>query len=191
MNKLIHNTQIKYPKTHWVFNWHSKFLIKIVSIDNFVFAVSLNPTDARGYRTIVRYISDNVNDIDNNIENTLNREYTYDETIALLTVTARFSECFKTYGLLPQIEIAGNNYNYFKDNKMFIGTKDEPCMLHSHIINRGIPYRCYIATDVPLLGPLPGDLFNMREGKIKWNTDQIASIIISLREKYDSLFESS
>jgi len=184
VGKLIYG-KINYDAHHWSLNSNEQFVIKYERENIYRFVIMLNPTDCRGYRLIVKYICNNY---DTNIKNTFNRKYTHEERTALLIVTSKFCTIIETFDLLTQIEVAGNNSHYFKDGITYIGTEKEPSMLHSHIICRGDPNHNYIGS-VKLRGPEPGQLFNMREGKIPWSYRDAEQIIITLDNIYNSNFQ--
>ena len=60
-------------------------------------------------------------------------------------------------------------------------------MLHGHLILRGNPESCLV-DGVPLRGPTPGNLFNMREGKTKWldgEIEKVAQVLaVNIRKWY-------
>lgn len=59
----------------------------------------------------------------------------------------------------------------------------EPSLIHGHVIGRGNPELCYVGA-VPLGGPIPGALFNMRGEsefdspmpKIPWTEEGFKSV---------------
>lgn len=141
------------------------------------YLVKVNPTDSRGFRTIVRLIEKNISDM----KNTLNRPYSLLEKQGLLHVMATvahvYDECFK---LVAQMEVAGNNAHDFRvcENKgdaksddkstgpvFILGKQSEPIMLHGHITGRGHTEHIYFPSILPeqkLGGPRPGQPFNGR-----------------------------
>ena len=175
----------KYDKNHWALCNDEKFIIRHIKENSYNFIVKLNPTDSRGYRTIVSYIG---NDADQNIENTFNRKYTHEERVALLVVTSKICTCYEYFDLITQIEVAGNNSHQFINSNTIVGTKKEPSILHSHIICRGNPEYNYIG-NVKLGGPIPGELFNMRNDKIKWSNENDFNVITKeINTIYDKVF---
>ena len=92
MNKLIYN-KIDYPSDHWAVSLQEsekKYFVRYVKEKSYNFRVMLNPTDCRGYRTIITYIG---NDSNMDITCTFNRKYTHEERVALLTVTSKICTC--------------------------------------------------------------------------------------------------
>jgi len=161
-----------YPKDHWAvlqFNNKDNNFICILKYEDMHFLVKLNPTDSRGYRTIISLIHDDMN-------STFNREYNLEEITGLMHICALCAYAFKKLKFVVQIEVAGNNSQKLEENNIVLGNENEPSMLHAHLICRGDPRHAYI-TDVPLKGPIIGEIFNMRgnsleEGnnkKEKWN----------------------
>lgn len=184
MSKLIYN-DFDYDTHHWSMNVDKQFVIRYEREDIYRFVIMCNPTDCRGYRLIIKYIG---NDDDTNIQNTFNRKYTHKERTTLLTITSRMCTVLEMFDLITQIEVAGNNSHYFKDGITYVGTEQEPSMLHSHIICRGNPNHNYIG-NVKLQGPEPGQLFNMKEGKIPWKYLDILQIKENLDNMYISIYE--
>ena len=55
MNKLIYN-KIDYPSDHWAVSLQEsekKYFVRYVKEKSYDFRVMLNPTDCRGYRSII------------------------------------------------------------------------------------------------------------------------------------------
>jgi hypothetical protein len=192
MDKLVY-APITYAENHWACQIPTEKIedfIVVVTKNNYSFLVKLNPTDSRGYRTIVQYIGHTsfksylCNKFKGltqySINETFNRPYTIEEKSALFAVTSEITQHYETLGLFPQIEYAGNNSHEFKNSIMYVGKHTEPSMLHSHIICRGDPEHSYI-DDVKLRGPIPGELFNMRDGKTKWEIDEMLKVSTKIR----------
>src|SRR5437763_1092589 len=133
MHKIIYNNFV-YNKNHWACNTSKNVdnFITLIDKNNFSFLVKLNPTDSRGYRTIIQFLG-KTNDVEN-INNTFNRSYTIDEKNALFSVTSEIASYYEKLGVIAQIEYAGNNSHEFKNNTLYMGKENEPSMLHSHII---------------------------------------------------------
>lgn len=130
--------------------------------------VAVNPTDSRGYRTIVALTDLSCP------RAVLNRPFTLSEQTAVLQMLGVVSHCFSlTTGLVAQIEVAGNNAHSIdaETGLVSIGVGDEPSALHGHVICRGDPHHNYIG-DLSLGGPPAGELFNMREGKRPWGSNE-------------------
>lgn len=189
MDKLVYNS-FSYSQDHWAVNVQEnerKYIVRYVSEGGYNFRIMLNPTDCRGYRTIITYVGNNLN---HQITDTFNRRFTNEERTALLAVTSKICTCFEEFELITQIEVAGNNSHTFSNGILYAGTEKEPSLLHSHIICRGDPLHMYIGL-VPLRGAMPGELFNMREGKIKWSGDEPEQIVNVLNNTYDLLFSNN
>jgi hypothetical protein len=184
MSKLVHNS-INYDDSHWSLKIDEQYVVRYVKERIYRFVIMLNPTDCRGYRLLIKYIG---NDNDMHIKNTFNRKYTNDERKALLSITSNICTVLETFDLITQIEVAGNNSHYFDNLTTYVGTEKEPSMLHSHVICRGNPFNNYIGS-VALRGPEPGQLFNMREGKIPWTYKDTLQIIVTLDNIYSSMFK--
>jgi broad specificity phosphatase PhoE len=167
--KLIYN-KFEYPKSHWIMEQ------KTPKVDGFVgytfmnghhYCIYLNQ-DARGYRTIVSLYDED------DIHNVLNRDYSLEERDGLLLVSSRVMAAYDQLGCVSQLQVAGNNSHSFDSSSgvIFAGSQKEPSMLHAHIICRGDPEYEYIDT-VKLRGPIPGELFDMRHGKVKWENNEM------------------
>lgn len=177
---------LSYHKSHWAMRfpvYSDENFIAILELDGIKITVILNDTDSRGYRMIVKLFDDE-------ISSTLNRMYTDEEYTALSTVLALLASVYREFGMTVNTEIAGNNSQSLVDTKCIqLGNELEPSILHGHVIGRGDPQICYIA-DVPLRGPMVGQLFNLRgesssqEGnqtKEKWQPgemERVASIFV-------------
>ena len=182
---------ITYPVDHWALkrpspedkNFVAEFLYDGNAMDLVRVGVKMNPSDSRGYRAIVVLVH-------NNMASTLNRPYTSDEVVALNLVLAVVSQAYTALGCLVQIEIAGNNSQWYDSatQTVIAGKSNEPSMLHGHLIARGKIDHQYVE-GVPLLGPVPGELFNMRgdsknsrgnEKKEPWLPGQIEKVALAV-----------
>lgn len=181
-------TVSEYKKDHWALQYPKSTdtnFIAILKINDVLMHVKLNQTDARGYRTIVTIVSDDM-------ASTLNRPYTRNEKRALQTALGLVAEAFEDAGCpIVQQQIAGNNsQSLTKDGKVQIGNEKEPNMLHGHVIVRGNPKKAYIG-NVVLNGPEPNVLFNMRgdgteegnKSKLKWNSEDMGTVATTILEK--------
>jgi len=182
MSKLIFR-RFKYNKNHWPIkmqNSENRFIIRNMNYKRYNFVVRLNPTDSRGYRTIVSYLGKN----NDQIEGTLNRKYAHEENCALQTIASKIGSCFESFDLVTQIEVAGNNCHEFINNITYIWTENEPGILHSHIICSGDQKNNYIG-DVILKGDEHGMLFNMCENKIKWSENESEQVVKTINIIYE------
>lgn len=168
MSDIVYHAK-NYPKTHWAYTKPTPDqddFVCIFMVKNNQFLVKINRTDARGYRTLVILIDDNM-------ENTFNRVYTFQEMNGLLNVASIVSYAYSSLGLITQVEMAGNTTQKMIDHKLSLGTNEEPSMLHAHVICRGDPDKNYI-DNIPLLGPEPGIQFNMHGiGKEQGNNTRV------------------
>lgn len=156
------------------------------------YAIYLNPTDKRGYRSIVRLI-------DNDRMNlTFNRTYTSSERIGLSLAMALVTEAYSRIVPIAQNAIAGNNAHSFdtQTGTVQLGTGKEPVFLHGHIFGRGNPDEKYI-DDVKLDGPVPGLVFDMRgqtfaelgnDKKIPWQTGEMTKVVRCLRTEIEAIY---
>jgi hypothetical protein len=184
--QIIYYPVSEYKKDHWALQFPKATddnFIAIFKINGVLINVKLNSTDARGYRSIVTLVAEDMTSV-------LNRSYTPNEKRALQLMLGLVGEAFENAGCcIVQQQVAGNNSQSLTiDGKIQIGNEREPSMLHGHIIARGNPTNAYIA-NVLLKGPNPNILFNMRgdgfeegnKAKLKWNLEEmniVASIIL-------------
>ena len=173
--------KVTYPPHHWALqrctakspNYVADFAYKVGDNISY-YNVKMNPTDSRGYRAIVSLA-------DADIASTLNRAYWNSEIDGLMSTLSVTSRAMSKLGGIVQVEVAGNNSHVFDPatGVTTLGTPSEPSMLHGHLILRGNPETCLV-DDVPLRGPTPGNLFNMREGKTKWLPGEIEKVAKAL-----------
>jgi hypothetical protein len=166
--KATHKVYAKfiYPENHFALSNGSKgeeFVIAryryrcCVTLREAHYLVKVNPSDRREYRSLVVLITSDQKDM----ETTLNRPYSLLEKQGLFYLLSLVGHAYNELDLEAQIEVAGNNAHDFKDGFFTLGKKNEPLMLHGHVIGRGDPSHEYI-TGIKLGGPSPGSLFNMR-----------------------------
>lgn len=193
---IVYN-KFEYPTNHWALHYPTRndnnFVARFKFGDTF-FAVKMNPTDSRGYRCIVALV-------DKDMSKIINRPYNSDEESGLQLSLAAVKQAYTELGLIPQIEVAGNNSHSFnkETGETILGKSSEPSMLHGHIIGRGNPDVQYIK-EVPLRGPVPGELFNMRgndpqtagnERKIPYEDGKIELVAQTISEKIKLTFENN
>jgi hypothetical protein len=180
-----------YKPDHWAVSYpklSDKNFIAILNVNQTLMNVKLNPSDARGYRSIVTIIH-------SDMSSTLNRPYTFAEKSALQLALCVVAEAYEKSGCpIVQQQIAGNNsLSLTADGLVQIGNANEPNMLHGHIIARGNPQKSYIG-NVILNGPLPNIMFNMRgdgaeegnKSKLKWTDDGMNAVANQLSKNlYD------
>ena len=176
-----------YPEDRWSREYKKPNMecwIADVIKNDICFQIFCNPTDKRGYRIIISIADEETKNM-----STFNRKYSYNETIMLTHLLGVMKYVFSEFGLEGQVQIAGNNSQFLHRNTMYFGDIKEPSMLHGHIIGRGDPTYEYIG-DVPLDGPQPGELFNMRgdvdetdignKNKVRWASSKQMLTISSL-----------
>lgn len=193
--QLIEFYDKEYDAGHWAHyistpkdeNFIAELLIYGVRI-----ILKVNPTDARGYRTLAVLT-------DEKMSTTYNREYTIEEHLALSTAMTMLVLAYKEHGIVAQIYVAGNNSQSITANgKIQLGNDKEPSRLHGHVIGRGNPHLAYIA-DVPLRGPKAGLEFNMRgdgaeEGnnfKVPWMESKMEAVGAALSHSIWRVWNSS
>lgn len=178
------NGCIIYNKYNYAdYNFNNKFLIANFYNKEFklTFKLYLNSFDQRGYMTILRLFSDNIND-------TYNRPYTFDEVNCLYKLVPIIRGIYQDIGLIPQVYEISNTSQYFSNNNFYIGKELEPSMLNIYFVGRGDPSKCYIS-DIPLEGPIPGQEFSMREGKLPYNEDYNGSDDKKMKEDEMSYYQ--
>lgn len=189
-----------YLSNHWAMNPTTpdslNFIAKATYKDS-EYAIYLNPTDSRGYRSIVA-----LTDL-KNPSTTFNRDYSLDEKIGLNLLISLVAHVYSRFELEAQTSVAGNNaHSLDPETGIFqVGSAKEPSMLHGHIYGRGNPYGEYIE-DVKLGGPVPGEIFDMRgatpyvpgnEAKTQWQAGEMQKVIARLKaeiEEVKALFEA-
>jgi hypothetical protein len=115
----------------------------------------------------------------------LNRVHSLSEILAVNKVAALMQQVYTSFGLIAQIEVSGNHshaFNLETRETLVGGNPTEPSFLHAHVIGRGDPQAAVIGT-VPLRGPEPGQLFNMREGKTTWQDGEVVQVRTELQNQ--------
>ncbi|WP_058518369.1 hypothetical protein [Legionella parisiensis] len=187
-----------YLKEHWALDYtRAGTSIAHVKVKGkYNYSVILNPTDCRGYRTIIRYLNNGYSDI----SSALNRPYTVAEERGLNAVAAMMEQVYKNMGLIPQFAQLGNNSHYFdeKTREITIGNEEEPGMLHLHLWGRGDPEHEYIP-HVPLRGPKPGLMFDLiakskteptNQYAIRWDPKELEIALTAFKEELTAYIES-
>ncbi|KAF2068454.1 hypothetical protein CYY_010219 [Polysphondylium violaceum] len=193
----LHFSKLNIPLDHWSINTNYEYFIKKVKVDEQHFvSIKLNPTDRRGYRLIIQYDVDN----DSDIKSTFNRVWTSDEMNAVFKVATTLSGLFFNLNLFPQIIFAANNsMDIIKSTETSDCSEDkieydvrvgyrEPCILHVHILGRGISNHEYVK-GIPLDAPEIGQEFNLKgngdqfenKKKLEWTQaqrDSFKSIVL-------------
>lgn len=189
-----------YEPNHWAMRTPSpddKFFITTLKINSVDIVLTLNPKDARGYRGIARLMPKK----ELTMDTTFNREYTEAEDFALNTALAIFARVYKNFKIIAQVSIAGNNSQSVDANGItLIGNKEEPSLLHGHLIGRGDPNKAYIpGVKTKLNGPKAGKEVNLRgdgpdEGnttKIKWNENEMELVASAFAQEVVKVLKSS
>ena len=188
-------SQLAYPPHHWVLQPLTLTDLNVVALVYFQqcdYAVYLNPSDKRGYRSIVRLINND------RMLSTINREYTSSERIGLALSMAMVTDAYARIVPIAQNVVAGNNAHSFdpQTGTVHMGTVDEPIFLHGHVYGRGNPKENYIA-DVPLDGPVPGLVFDLRaqsshelgnEVKISWKPIEMERVVRRLKSEIERIY---
>lgn len=170
-----------YPKDHWSIDY-TKAGTSIATVTirgKYHYSIILNPTDCRGYRSIIRFLNDNESDI----QAAFNRPYSIAEQRGLNDLTTIMAQIYIKLGLIPQFSQLGNNSHSYKESSgtIQVGNEDEPSMLHLHMWGRGDPEQEYIE-GVPLRGPQPGLMFDLiaksqtiqiNQYAIKWDFNEL------------------
>ena len=182
-SKLSYESKLVYDPSHWALHYltsKDKVFVAHFQHQEMEAVLKLNATDSRGYRGIITMVSQDMT-------TTLNRPSTLREKLFIQKVAALVLQAYEGLGLLAQMEIAGNNSHEFDSatGVTHVGTKKEPTMLHVHLIGRGDPTYEFVR-GVPLRGPCPGQLFNMRgdgsddgnKTKTKWSLGEVDEMFL-------------
>jgi len=183
-----------YPSHHWILQpltFADSKLIALAFFQQSTYAVYLNPSDKRGYRSVVRLIDNN------RMNSTINRNYSSSERIGLALTMSLVTEAYSRIVPIAQNAIAGNNAHSFDSNTGMtgLGNAEEPIFLHGHVFGRGNPSGNYI-DDVPLDGPAPGLIFDMRaqtsnefgnERKVFWKSDEVVKVARRIKTEIDEI----
>ena len=183
-----------YSSDHWVLEPCRLTDVKVIALARFQlsdYAVYLNPTDKRGYRSIVRLINND------EMISTINREYNSSERIGLSLLMSLITEAYTHIVPIVQNTIAGNNAHSFNSETgiVTLGTLEEPIFLHGHVFGRGNPEEKYIE-DIPLDGPIPGKIFDMRaqsshelgnDKKVNWKSGEMNKVVHRLRIEIEKI----
>lgn len=185
-----------YSADHWSLQPQELNNPQVVALAYFKdaeYAIFMNPTDKRGYRSIVRFIKND------DISSTLNRDYSTKERIGLGLTTQLVADAYSRILPISQTSVAGNNAHSFdsQTGMTYIGKPSEPNMLHGHVYGRGNPEACYI-DDIKLDGPIPGLNFDMmgktinepgNDTKVKWREGDMEKVASRLKQEIEILKE--
>src|SRR5689334_4297092 len=121
-----------YASDHWAlqpYNLKDSKVIGLAYFKDSEYAIYTNPTDKRGYRCIVRFISNK------DMGSTINRDYTTHEQRGLSLVVELVEKAFQNIVPIVQTFKAGNNSHKFdlETRTIYIGKAEEPSFLHAHI----------------------------------------------------------
>lgn len=183
----------QYESSHWAMKRITPQDSNFIAIGRFggsEYTIYLNPTDSRGYRSNV-WLTD-ITDLSKGY----NRDYTTEERMGLNLLIALMTQVYAKIGLEAQSAVAGNNSHSFDPETgiTYIGSAKEPSMLHGHIMGRGNPGGEYVE-GVPLGGPNPGELFDMRgmtnmpgnNAKTKWKAGEMEKVVSVIRPFLDEI----
>lgn len=173
-----------YPTDHWALQPYTLEDPKVIALANYKgseYAIYTNPTDKRGYRSIVRFVNHS------DMSSTVNRDYTQQEQRGLALVVEMVEGVFRQFAPIVQTFKAGNNSHKFdlETRTTLIGRAEEPSFLHTHIVGRGDPEAGYIE-GIPLDGPVAGLNFDMmgktpsepgNDKKVKWHESDMAKVV--------------
>lgn len=198
----IEFAEVNIPDSHWAIKCEKSFFVAIVEcLNKKKVLVKVNGTDRRGYRIIIQLY-------DIEIRSTLNTTWNEEEINAVFGTAALFMPFYIGLGTYPQVIFAGNNCMEKTENGIIVGRK-EPCMLHVHMLGRGIPTVEYIP-GIPNSSPEIGEEFNLKgQGdeskgfkKLPWKEEQLSTFkemlldwlnrklvdnrIVSVESDYDS-----
>lgn len=168
-----------YAADHWALKPYDLKDPKVIALAQYKdsrYAVFLNPTDKRGYRSIAALIKNE------DMASTLNRDYTPQERSGLGLVIQLVSNVYSNILPIAQSSILGNNSHKFQGGTTYLGTPEEPCLLHGHIYGRGNPDFCYV-DGVKLDGPAPGQNFDMMNGKVKWQNSEMEKVAAAFKQE--------
>src|SRR5438105_2076541 len=91
----------QYKSDHWalhILNLSDKNFVATLKINGVLIGLRLNPTDARGYRGIVRLVANEKSEM----ASTFNREYSFEEKLALNIALTIFSQAYENLGMIAQ-----------------------------------------------------------------------------------------
>jgi hypothetical protein len=156
-----------------------------------VYGIKLNPKDHRCYRVLV--IAQAKHSVNKSLRIDCPR-LLFNKNMSelmelgiinhLLTLCQKWMQFLSLKNLIPQLELAGNNAHSEKDNCFIIG-EYEPSIPHCHIMARQTrDFKLH--EEFEYLGPNPGELFNMRDGKMKYDPDKENRLVDYLRKEFQA-----
>jgi hypothetical protein len=188
---LYSDAHTAYPDDHWALADGTRgepwYVCTFESKDGVCIMWMVNPTDARGYRSILRLVTSVTTPCAHayasadGMRGTLNRAFTLEEHQALGAARAVAIKVYEAIGLVAQVYIAGNKaHSLHKDSgTIVLGSTSEPLMLHGHVIGRGNSSQVYAEGLPPLGGPPLGEAFNFdpsAKSKHPWPSSSSAMI---------------
>jgi len=194
LNGVCHNilyfSSDQYSEDHWALQppkLTDTHVIALVYAKNSKYAISLNHTDKRGYRSIVRLIKSD------DMQSTINRNYTVEEQRGLNLVVELTEFAFQRIVPIVQIFKANDSSQWFGQyaKSILIGTSKEPSFLEAHLIGRGDPNHRYIS-DVKLDGPAIGTPFHLNtkttsepgnDKKVSWREGEMKKVVLRMQEE--------
>ena len=179
-SNLFHiSEELSYDEKHWACN-EPPFIVWQEQKDDFQIYVYVNPFDKRCWRLIVSAVP-----IINNkpnpkaILNLAPSHPLFVKSLSLCfgTATKMFSLISSQFGFIVQIIFAGNNamscYPVDGTKKIKLGNEEEPWLPHVHLIIRGCEGMNLLGHRY--CGPAPGDIFDLRQGKVCWEHNDLLS----------------
>ena len=128
-----------YPSDHWAniqpIELDHPRVVATTYYKDKQYSIFMNPTDKRGYRSIVLYAKD----INGDRKSTFNRDYSSTERIGLALTIQLVCEAYERIVPISQSAIAGNVSQKFDSltGITSLGTEKEPTLLHAHIFGSG------------------------------------------------------
>ncbi|MDI9817999.1 MULTISPECIES: hypothetical protein [unclassified Legionella] len=191
-----HYYQGDYPADHWALQPYSvndPKVIALASFHNAQYAVFLNPTDERGYRSIVMLVDNN------DMHQVMNRDYISEERLGLGMLVQLMAEAYGHITPVSQTALMGNNCQQFDPDTgiTYLGTAEEPCLLHAHVMGRGNPKYDYVE-GVTLNGPIPGIAFLFKskdpdvpgnDKSVAWKEGEMKKVAQRLRQEINKIKE--
>lgn len=166
-----------YPSDHWCREVMPASAHAFVAVLEVATATRSGPPhtilvfvrDAAGYSTIVRLVDrKDPTSIYNQIPTAVELE-------AVALAATRVATAFLSLGIMPQLEMLGNNAHTSLPPKtgpgapsaLQLGSSNEPSFPHFHVTGRGDPSHCYIG-DVKLRGMPVGEVMVPRQRHEAW-----------------------
>lgn len=186
-NNIIVPFEYEYPIDHWSNKLDDTIVLIKSNCGKYITHVKLNPTDRRCYRMIVTtYPLSKSGEPDIKLVHNINpKSELFFNLINISTqISVKIQYLISQYDFVTQFSFAANNSMEEIDNNLILGNIREPFFPHIHLIVRGTKNSNLFGCKY--IGPELGELFNMREGKVKWD-DQIKE---ELKNNLKNLFSN-